>query len=122
MNASAGANPPYLTITPITSGTRAEAMFPKKLNTPPVRPISRFGASRDTRIHVIEAKPLQKKAKVKKKTTHRCPVTKFAPTTLVDRSMPAMIGALRANEADTPRRTRKSEQTPPASTPATAAR
>ena len=52
-----------------------------RLNTPPVRPSKRVGANADTNDHVMEAKPLPKKASAKKikMAVKQLAVTKLTP-------------------------------------------
>ena len=65
----AGAKLSLDTSKPITIGVQMDDRLPTKLNTPPVRPSSRTGASADTSDQVIEASPLPKKATARKKMT-----------------------------------------------------
>ena len=96
--------------------------LPTKLNTPPVRPSSRTGASADTSDQVIEASPLPKKATARKKMTQGVESVKLAPIMDVEISRPRMMGSLRARPTVAPRRIRKSDSTPEHSTPMKAAR
>ena len=96
--------------------------LPTKLNTPPVRPSSRTGASADTSDQVIEASPLPKKATARKKMTQGVESVKLAPIMDVEINRPRMMGSLRARPTVAPRRIRKSDSTPEHSTPTKAAR
>ena len=69
--------------------------LPTKLNTPPVRPSSRTGASADTSDQVIEASPLPKKATARKKMTQGVESVKLAPI-MDEINRPRMMGSLRA--------------------------
>ena len=81
---------------PITIGVQMDDRLPTKLNTPPVRPSSRTGASADTSDQVIEASPLPKKATARKKMTQGVESVKLAPIMDVEISRPRMMGSLRA--------------------------
>src|SRR5215217_5701995 len=106
----------------MTIGTVIPDRLPKKLNTPPVRPISRWGAMADTNDQVIDARPLPKKASARNPTIAAGSLTKFAPTMLVESRRPTTIGTLRAVPSEAPRRTIRSDKTPELSTPTNAAR
>src|SRR3954471_24194502 len=93
-------------------GTRMDGRFPKKLKTPPVRPSSRFGASDETITHAMEEQPFPNEAMVRNITTSAGLSTKFAPTMLVERSRPKMMGVFLAAEAEKPRFIKKSERRP----------
>lgn len=66
---SAGLKSPSFTKIPITTGTITADSPPIKLNTPPTNPIKCLGAINETNTHVIDAKPLPKKASVINKMT-----------------------------------------------------
>src|SRR6185503_8988149 len=103
-------------------GTRIEGRFPKKLNTPPVRPINRLGASEETITQLIDENPFPKEEMVRNITTSAGRCTKLAPTMLVESSRPEMMGIFRAAEADKPCLIRKSERRPEHRMPKNAAR
>ena len=90
---------------------------PIKLNTELVRPISRSGAVAETSDQWIEATPLQKNANVRNPMINGSLSTKLAPTILVEKISPPMIGAFLANVRLKPRRTSRSEIAPDTNTP-----
>src|SRR3990167_5850827 len=106
----------------MTIGVVIADRLPMKLNTPPVNPSNRAGASVDTRDQGTEASPLPKNANARKAITSGVDSTKLAPMIDVEISKPPMIGNLRAKPTVYPRRIRKSEKNPEQSTPTKAAR
>src|SRR6185312_13274942 len=103
-------------------GTRMEERFPKKLKTPPVKPISRAGASDDTITQAIEEKPFPNDEIVRNITTNAGRSTKFAPMIAVESSRPKMMGIFLAVDAEQPRFIKKSESRPEHRMPKKAAR
>ncbi len=106
----------------MTIGVVIAARLPMKLNTPPVSPNSRAGARVETSDQVIDARPLPKNATARNAITSGVESTKLAPMIAVEISRPLMIGNLRANPTEVPRRISQSENSPEHNTPTKAAR
>ncbi len=102
-------------------GVAIDDRLPMKLNIPPVSPSSRSGASAETSDHVIDASPLPKNAMDRNTITMAVESVKLAPIIATVSNRPTMIGPFRATPRDTPLRSRKSENAPENSTPASAA-
>src|SRR5262249_1565584 len=107
---------------PTMMGTRMEGRFPKKLNTPPVRPSRRFGAREETMTHAMDEKPFPNEEIVRNVITAVWLFTKFAPTMLVDSNRPKMMGVFLAVDAEKPCFISKSESKPEQRIPKNAAR